>query len=67
MNHLRTFAQFWYDFIVGDDWRLAVGVVAAVVAVYVAAHQGGNWWWLLPLAVTGLLGASVFHAARTHA
>ena len=24
----RRFARFWYDFIVGDDWRVAVGVVA---------------------------------------
>ena len=24
---LRGFLRFWYDFIVGDDWRIALGVV----------------------------------------
>jgi len=24
------FFRFWYDFIVGDDWRVAVGVVLAL-------------------------------------
>jgi len=26
MTRLVAFAHFWYDFIVGDDWRVAVGV-----------------------------------------
>ncbi len=25
---LKAFASFWYDFLIGDDWRVAVGVVA---------------------------------------
>ena len=24
MSYLRTFARFWWNFIVGDDWRAAV-------------------------------------------
>ena len=27
---LRAFGAFWYDFVVGDDWRVAVGVVIAL-------------------------------------
>jgi len=27
---LAQFGKFWYDFLIGDDWRLAVGVVAAI-------------------------------------
>lgn len=27
---LRAFGQFWYDFIIGDDWKIAVGVVVAL-------------------------------------
>jgi len=30
MRYVRGFGRFWYDFIVGDDWRIAVGVVAAL-------------------------------------
>ncbi|UQX87042.1 hypothetical protein M6D93_12065 [Jatrophihabitans telluris] len=26
----RSFALFWWDFIVGDDWRIAAGVVLAL-------------------------------------
>jgi hypothetical protein len=29
---LSRFARFWWDFIVGDDWRIAVGVVAVLGA-----------------------------------
>lgn len=31
MRALRAFGQFWYDFIIGDDWKIAVAVVAALV------------------------------------
>jgi len=27
---LKAFFAFWYDFVVGDDWRVAVGVVIAL-------------------------------------
>jgi hypothetical protein len=30
MRFVRSFARFWYDFIIGDDWRVAAGVVAAL-------------------------------------
>jgi hypothetical protein len=32
------FGRFWWDFIIGDDWKIAAGVVAvlAVAAVLVA-------------------------------
>jgi hypothetical protein len=66
MKHLRTFGRFWYDFIVGDDWRVALGVVAAIAVVSFAAHHGANWWWLLPLAVTALLAVSLNTATRRH-
>jgi hypothetical protein len=59
MTFVTRFARFWYDFIVGDDWRLAVGVVVVLVAVRVT-----GWWWLLPVSVAGLLAVSVQIAAR---
>lgn len=30
MRFLRSFGRFWYDFIIGDDWKIAAGVVLAV-------------------------------------
>jgi hypothetical protein len=32
---LRAFAQFWYDFIIGDDWKIAVAVLCAVAVATV--------------------------------
>lgn len=32
MTLLRGFVRFWYDFIVGDDWRIALGVVLVLGA-----------------------------------
>jgi len=29
---LRQFCAFWYDFVIGDDWRVAVGVIVAFVS-----------------------------------
>ena len=34
---LKAFGQFWYDFIIGDDWKIAAGVVLALAAA------GGDW------------------------
>ncbi|MEO3780450.1 hypothetical protein ABGB16_27285 [Micromonospora sp. B11E3] len=31
MAFIRGFARFWYDFIVGDDWKIAVAVVATLL------------------------------------
>ena len=64
MNWIVQFAKFWYDFIIGDDWRIAVGVVATVAAVFGIAHHGINDWWLLPVAVAVLLAVSVRHEMR---
>ena len=61
---VHGFAAFWWDFIVGDDWRVAAGVILAVIATALLAHHGVNAWWLLPLAVLVLLALSLRRAAR---
>jgi hypothetical protein len=56
--------RFLYDFVVGDDWTVALGAVAALGVTALAAHQGLRAWWILPVAVAGLLGWSVARVAR---
>jgi hypothetical protein len=63
VNAVKRFGAFWYDFIVGDDWRVAVGVVAALAALYALAHNGVNAWWLLPVGIVAQLFASIRRAA----
>ena len=65
MRVLRSVLRFWYDFIVGDDWTVAVGVVAALGLTAVLAHAGVPAWWLLPVAVVALLTYSLIRAARS--
>jgi hypothetical protein len=64
MTHLRAFALFWYDFVVGDDWRIAVGVVIALALTAIVAAAGLPTWWLLPLLVAAILVASTRRARR---
>ncbi|HEY3671300.1 MAG TPA: hypothetical protein VGN51_10230 [Acidimicrobiia bacterium] len=59
---LRSFGRFWYDFIVGDDWTIALGVVIAVVLTALAAQAGLAAWAILPVTVTGGLTWSVARA-----
>ncbi len=64
MRYLVDFARFWYDFVVGDDWTVALGVLVALVATLALVRAGLAVWWLMPLAVLGLITFSVRRAAR---
>ena len=60
---LRSVGAFWYDFIVGDDWRGAAAVAVALAATAVAVHAAGvNAWWLMPVCVIAALGWSLRRA-----
>jgi hypothetical protein len=60
MKALLRFGRFWYDFIVGDEWVIAVVVLLAVGATGLATGLGWNAWPLLPLAVAGTLAFSAW-------
>ena len=64
MSRVRAFVVFWYDFIVGDDWRVAVGVIAALAVTYGLSTTTIPAWWVLPAAVVLLLPLSLWQAAR---
>jgi hypothetical protein len=59
MSRLRTFFHFWYDFIVGDDWRLAVAAVAALGTTALAVEASIPAWGVAPMVLTGFLGLVV--------
>lgn len=59
MKYLVAFAEFWYDFIVGDDWRVAAAVVVGLIGTALLARAGVPAWWPMPLAVVVFLGVSL--------
>jgi hypothetical protein len=60
MRYVRGFGKFWYDFIIGDDWKIAAAVVVALGAGALAAVAGlGGSALFAPLVGIGVLAAFV--------
>jgi hypothetical protein len=64
MSRLAALGHFVWDFVVGDDWRMAVGVAVAVGATAAVATTSIAAWWILPLAVPALLAFTLWRAVR---
>jgi hypothetical protein len=66
MKYVRNFFVFWYDFIVGDAWEVAAGVVIALVVSALLASGGlkNLVWLILPLIVGGSLALSLVWYVR---
>ena len=65
MKAWRRFGTFWYHFIIGDDWRIAVGVVLGFALIALLTHAV-HWqvWWLLPLIAVTMLAVSLWEETR---
>lgn len=60
-----TRAALWvWAFVVGDDWVTAAGVIVGLGVTAVVATAGASAWWVMPIAVIGLLALSLRRAAR---
>jgi hypothetical protein len=64
VKYLRSFARFWWDFIVGDDWRVALGIAVSLAVTWGLTSGGANPWWLLPLAIVVVLAGSLWQTTR---
>jgi hypothetical protein len=60
---VKRFARFWWDFIVGDDWRVAVGIALALGLTAALATTTAPAWLVLPLAVAAVLWLSLRRVA----
>ena len=60
----KAFLAFLYDFVVGDDWRIAVGVVIGLAVTWGVSRTTVPAWWLLPVLLVLLLPASLWVAVR---
>ena len=62
---IRSFGAFWYGFIVGDDWRVAVGVFLALAITFsLSRTTTAPTWWIIVVAVAGLLAYSIRRVAK---
>ncbi len=65
MRTIRAFAAFWYDFVVGDDWRVALTVALALAATFAVNRlTGAAMWWIVVAAVVAALPLTIYRAAR---
>lgn len=55
MKRVRTFGHFWWDFVIGDDWRLALGGALALALTALIARTDLAAWWIAPAVVITLL------------
>jgi phage shock protein PspC (stress-responsive transcriptional regulator) len=65
MTKFKQFGAFWYEFVVGDDWRVAVGVIAGLAATYGVSRTSIPAWWIVPTAVAVLLPYSLWRATKS--
>ena len=59
-----AFGQFWYRFIVGDDWTLAATVAVGLVLTAILHSSGIAAWWLMPVLVIAVVAVSLRRASR---
>ena len=68
MRLVRGFGRFWFDFLVGDDWRIALGVVVVLgVGALLVATDAVVADLLMPLLAAGIVAvvsASIVLGAR---
>jgi hypothetical protein len=64
IKRIKAFFAFLYDFVIGDDWRIAVGVVIGLAGTYAVSRTSVPAWWVLPVLLVALLPASLWVATR---
>ena len=63
MSRLRSAVVGVWEFIVGDDWRTAIGVALALALTALLADTSIPTWWVMPVAVCALLALSLRRGA----
>jgi hypothetical protein len=71
MSLVVRFLRFWYDFLIGDCWQIAAGVVVALAltAVVVGIEPGlaADLGPVLALLIAAIVGGTVWLAWREKA
>lgn len=59
-----AFGEFWVDFVVGDDWRIAAGIVVAFILT-ASLKVSAITWGIVPLFVAIFLSYSLSRVVRS--
>lgn len=51
MKYISTFLFFWYDFVIGDDWRNAAATLIAIGLTVTALSAGIAAFWIFPIVI----------------
>jgi hypothetical protein len=67
MRFVRGFARFWWDFVVGDDWRIAVGVAVVLgLGAVLAGSEALSDTVLALLVAVGIVGVVALSIRQSH-
>jgi hypothetical protein len=65
VSWIAAFGRFWWDFLVGDDWTIAAGVLVALGLTWALTElEDFPAWVVLPAAAALLVVQSVRRASR---
>ena len=63
-RRVRAFLAFVYDFVIGDDWRIAAAVVVGLAVTYAVSQTSVPSWWVMPALLVIALPATLWRATR---
>jgi hypothetical protein len=63
-RRVRAFLAFLYDFVIGDDWRIAAAVVVGLAVTYAVSQTSVPAWWVMPALLVIALPATLWRATR---
>jgi len=61
---LRALVAFADELVIGDDWRVALGLAVAIALTAVVSRSPLPSWWVLPAAILVLLPLSIWRTGR---
>lgn len=51
VRFVKGFFGFWYDFVIGDDWVGAAGVLVMIGVTWVLLRSGVDAYWVGPAVI----------------
>ncbi len=66
LGAIIAFGLFWWDFIIGDDWRIALGIIASFILTAKIGYNSVLSWLYIPVFAITFLGYSLSRVVRAN-